>query len=247
MVWVYRLCLGCVIGSALVPSDAAFGALAKQAGGSGLSGTLSSNRAIRQQQLVCDPDEPFRGSTSVRYDPTIVTLVGWRYGPGYFPRSPGAQTGLVEVRTGQATALQNIDQFLSQPAGTETGYVQIAYEDDGAQGQIDPDQDFVTVDEDGPAAADTHALFFDYLINVPDTRIAAYDIYADPGGRPSGNQADFLELFNPAAPIIIPASQITSAHVEGNLLPEPGSAAVIGLLAAVAQCRRPGRRRADAA
>src|SRR2546423_14087625 len=43
-------------------------ALARAAGGSGYSGTLSTNTAIRQQQLICDPAEPAAGSTSVQYE-----------------------------------------------------------------------------------------------------------------------------------------------------------------------------------
>ena len=58
-------------------------ALSTAAGGSGYSGTLSTNAATRQQQLICDPNEPHQGSTSVSYDPTLVTLAGFQAGPGY--------------------------------------------------------------------------------------------------------------------------------------------------------------------
>ena len=38
-------------------------AMAKATGGSGYSGTLSTNAVVRQQQLICDPVEPVAGST----------------------------------------------------------------------------------------------------------------------------------------------------------------------------------------
>src|SRR5688500_7341906 len=69
-------------------------ALAAAAGGSGYSGQLSSNAAIRKQQLTCDPDEPQRGSTSVLYDAARVTLTGAFAGPGYNNANFG---GFVEV------------------------------------------------------------------------------------------------------------------------------------------------------
>ena len=71
--------VGCIGFSAQV-SEAA---LAQQAGGSGLSGTLSKNKAIRKQQLIADPTEPVSGSISVNYDPSVVTLSGLLFGPGY--------------------------------------------------------------------------------------------------------------------------------------------------------------------
>jgi len=51
-------------------------------GGSGYSGTLSSNPTVRQQQLICDPIEPRAGSTSVMFDPKLVRLIGFQEGPG---------------------------------------------------------------------------------------------------------------------------------------------------------------------
>src|SRR5687768_453094 len=70
-------------------------ALASATGGSGYSGTLSSNLSIRKQQLICDPAEPVQGSTSVLYDASKVTLTGLVPGPGY---NNLGFVGLVEVR-----------------------------------------------------------------------------------------------------------------------------------------------------
>ena len=64
-------------------------ALSKAGGGSGLSGTLSTNPTIRQQQLICDPDPPDVGSTSVMYNPAMSLLAGITDGPGYGPPATG--------------------------------------------------------------------------------------------------------------------------------------------------------------
>src|SRR5688572_26156024 len=87
---------------ALFPATAG-AAVARRAGGSGYSGTISNNPAIRRQQLTCDPP-PADGSTSVEYDPRVSTLVSYQFGPGYSTRGqPGTPAGFVEVREGQAT------------------------------------------------------------------------------------------------------------------------------------------------
>src|SRR5687767_5684062 len=109
-------------------------ALAKAGGGSGYSGCLSTNPTIRQQQLICDPDEPRSGSTSVLYDASLVTLAELEYGPGYGPRiiEDGEFTdfvqGYVQVFDGETTSLQRIESFLDAPAGIETGYIQVWFQ-----------------------------------------------------------------------------------------------------------------------
>src|SRR5688572_8776213 len=39
--------------------------------------------AFQQQTLACDPDEPLGGSTSVLYNPSVVQVTGFGFGPGY--------------------------------------------------------------------------------------------------------------------------------------------------------------------
>src|SRR3954451_18079547 len=93
-------------------------ALAKAAGGSGYSANLSKNSVIRQQQLICDPNEPRQGSTSVQYEADKVTVRGFAYGPGYGPL--GNQTALVEVQQADGKRLlQNVNAFFDAPAGKE--------------------------------------------------------------------------------------------------------------------------------
>src|SRR3954452_11000661 len=76
-----------------------------------LSGKLSANKAVRQQQLIADPASPGplalgaprRGSTSIMYDAGMVSLSGLELGTGY------RGSALVEVRTeGGRTALQDL-------------------------------------------------------------------------------------------------------------------------------------------
>src|SRR5688500_13849303 len=155
-------------------ADASPAALARASGGSGYSGQLSSNRAIRRQQLTCDPDDPLSGSTSTLYDPNVVTLSSLFFGPGYTGR------GVVEVDVGEGRVLQDIGSFLEEPRGRETGYVQVFYNQFGMPtgntslmalaltGQIPVQEGYFVNDTDGVKGVDTHAFEFTYL-DVPDT------------------------------------------------------------------------------
>src|SRR5437870_2304657 len=55
------------------------------AGRPGNSGALYGNPILRRQQLICDPEAPDSGSSSVQYDPTKSTVAEFEYGPGYGP------------------------------------------------------------------------------------------------------------------------------------------------------------------
>lgn len=241
-----------VVATAAVFPAVASAALSKAAGGSGYSGTLSSKPAVRQQQLICDPVEPIRGSTSVLYQPELVTLDGFQYGPGYGPLN--GLTAVVEVQVGQLTRLQNLTSFLDNPEGDETGYVQVYYELIGSAGQIAPDG--TVLDEDpGPGlpgeGVDTHAFQFterDFRLQGGELSaqgifpvvIATYTIYADEGNRPSGNRMDFLTGRDDAGELFtLTPRQLASATVTS---PEP-SGMVLVALAGVGLLRR---RRANA-
>jgi hypothetical protein len=227
----------------LVGASVADGALAKLDGGSGLSGTLSSNRALRRQQLICDPNEPLDGSTSVDYDPTKVTLTGYAMGPSYFLSS-----GYVEVSTGpEQRVLQNIAQFLTQPAGVETGYMQlIYYQYIGTAGQISPagpDGNYVLRDDNpgvtGVGAVDTHAIYFDLLGSLPLTTVAKYRVYASPANMHSGNTADYFTAAGPNGTRgQVAAADIQEVSVSGDFVPEPSTLAAGGAFAAGLLLRR---------
>jgi hypothetical protein len=225
-----------------VSSQVSSAALAKLAGGSGYSGALSSNRNIRNQQLACDPatpsaspaasapassGAPVSGSTSVTYDPEVVTLSGLQFGPGY------VGSGFVELAgespTGASKFLEPISQFLALKAegaepGVETGYVQVGYrlnintDAPVNPGEIPPPSGFTLVDSNGVKGVDTHALMFTYL-DVPDTTVAKYQIYADTGKRPSGNTTDSLTGIGPdGKSFTLGPDQLSSATVSGSLV-----------------------------
>ena len=187
-------------------------ALAKAAGGSGYSGTLSTNPATRQQQLICDPNEPVKGSTSVSYEASQVTIDHAEPGPGY--RNDFFQVWVEVVRfviegppsPPELVTLGDFQQ--NRQFMDETGYIQVKYQLTGQAGQLDPEGD--VNDEAGVDGVDTHALFFnptDVIIPVLDGELSfaaatsdfvaqqegplyTYTIYADTGLH--GNEEDFL-------------------------------------------------------
>ena len=233
-----------------------FAALArKQVGGTAplasYSATLAGNATIRQQQLICDPPEPIRGSTSVEYEPDKVSLSGFAYGPGYGPLVVNQRTviGYVEVEQNTERFLQDLDTFLVQPEGRETGYVQVLYSLTGQAGQIAPGGR--VLDEDPGLGTpgegvDTHQFFFDEVAVIPAGEVgvegiivrgpATYHIYADDGAR--GADPDFLVgLDDAGAPFTVTAGGIHDATVTA---PEPAGLMVLGIGAIRLLARRRG-------
>ena len=47
-------------------------------------GGKTSLTASQKQTLACDPDEPLGGSTSATFDPAIVNVIDFGFGPGYY-------------------------------------------------------------------------------------------------------------------------------------------------------------------
>ena len=252
-----------VAGVVGLASDVGSAALARLTGG-GYSGVLSSNKKIRNQQLTCDPATqgvtegegesgiPISGSTSVLYDPSLVTLSGLTFGPGY------VGSGLVELRDppppgapapAHPLFFEPVDRFLKNPkVGIQTGYVQVNYKLTGSAGLMSVPAGFATVDSNGVQGVDTHALTFSYLPGVPDGTQATYQIYADTGKRPSGNRPDSLTALGPdGKPFTLGPSQLSPATVSGSLntatVPLPpalwtGLATLAALAAGVAWRRR---------
>src|SRR5687767_7505407 len=187
-------------------------ALAAAAGGSGYSGQLSNNSAIRKQQLTCDPNEPLSGSTSVQYDASLVTLTGASPGPGYMVTGAFVQ---VQALDGQQLLLQPLfgpNGFLQSPRGRETGYVQVQYQrsTQGTPGQIPPR--YTVVDTRGVQSVDTHELLFD-LRPQANPGSTVYTIFATPANTFSNNTEDFL--VTPEGNRLGP-SQLSPARVFGN-------------------------------
>jgi MYXO-CTERM domain-containing protein len=228
------LVCGAFVGA--VPSLSQAALARKKVGGTAplasYSATLSSNSVIRQQQLICDPPEPLRGSTSVEYEPDKVTLSGFDFGPGYGPsilQSEEFADGFVEVVSNNEVFLQPINAFLQRPDGRETGYVQVYYSLNREQqaGQIAPFGPILDEDPglgDPGEGVDTHQLLFNVL-DTPGLGPATYHVYGDRGGR--GIDPDFLEGLDDAGnSFIVPFDQIHDATVTA---PEPSALALAGL------------------
>jgi len=104
------------------PANAAY---AELAGGSGYSGDLSHNLAIRHQQLICDPTSG-TGSASVTYDPSMTSLYSIYNTAGY-----DLSFENVGVMVGTTKEVVSAAQFFAAQ-GTSTpltpwGYVQVGW------------------------------------------------------------------------------------------------------------------------
>ena len=225
MIWAVAVAVALV---ALFVDSSSQAALSRQGGGAGYSGTLSRNRAIRKQQLICDPagptpqvvnpqpDAPVAGSTSVTYDPSIVHLSGFLDGPSY------GGSGLVAVDTGEGIVLEDIALFVEMPFGKEVGYAQWNYErpisGGTPAGQLTPPAGYTIEDNAGVSGFDTHALFFDYLAGVSDNAVATYKIFAAKEGQFYGNTGDFLSGTDADGnSFTLGPDQLLSATVRGSL------------------------------
>jgi len=231
-----RSLLQCAVAVALVAlfvDSSSQAALSRQGGGAGYSGTLSRNRAIRKQQLICDPatgggsslvpqvvnpqpGAPVAGSTSVTYDPSIVHLSGFLDGPSY------GGSGVVAVDTGEGIVLEDIALYVEMPFGKEVGYVQWNYErpfvGEVPAGQLTPPAGYTIEDNAGVSGFDTHALFFDYLEGVSDNAVATYKIFAAKEGQFYGNGGDFLVGTDANGnSYTLGPDQLLSATVRGSL------------------------------
>jgi hypothetical protein len=187
---------------------------------------LSSNRAIRKQQLIADPADIVGGSASVMYDPRIVSLSAV-----LDPADFQVVSGFVSVHpvNSSVNTLQPLDAYLAShqpglaPADVEAGFVQIFFNRKGtplAPGtSVIPNlPGYATVAEDGATGInDTHALIFDYLpaAGAGEPR-AVYTLFATPPIR--GTTADSL-VFGDDPDHPVPFSEIGSARVAGDLGP----------------------------
>lgn len=244
-------------------TSSAWGALASAAGGSGYSANLSSNLAIRKQQLIADPEPPDLGSTSVLYDVSKSLLAGLLDGPGYGTPSAGRR-GLVLVDERGAQKMIELSlylstlatfggnhEFLAEEVGwTELGYVQVNFERKGNPGRIGLTAAYQQVAYDpgttGANGVDTFALFFDAAPTYTDGSLADYTVFAAPGDFRNFRTieptyaADFMQVFG-ANGYTVPDSKIASAHVSGPFIPEPASIGIFALAGVVLALRRPAR------
>jgi len=224
------------------------------AGRPGNSGALYSNPILKKQQLICDPEAPDAGSSSVSYDPTKSTLTTFEQGPGF------GLTPQIAVRVGgSGTQLVPFDTFFqNRPSYTELGYIQVKYQftptapGAGAaavdpRGRISPDAGFFLVDRDagvtGTQGVDTFALFFDPAGNTPPTAVVTYKIFGAPANFSGfGNAADFISsAASGTVTATEPNNPIGFAIVSGSFLPEPTCLTLVGLGCVGLFARRRGR------
>ena len=193
--------------------------------------------------MIVDPAEaPTSGSASTTYNPSIVSLSGLSFAPGYTGQGFVEEENACDGKT--YVFLQNINSFLESPEGKQTGYVQVSFMLSGsasAAGIMSPQSGFTPEASNGVAGVDTHSLMFTYLPGVPDTTVAKYTIFADTGKRPSGNKVDSLTgVTSSGARFTLGPSQLSSATVSGSLaVPLPpaawtGSAMLLALVSASA-------------
>jgi hypothetical protein len=218
-----------VVFAFLFAEPAGEAALAKALGRPRYTARLSSNPAIRRQQLIVDPEDIAAGSVSLSYDPSVVHLADV-----LDPASFQVTGGFVSVRRfAAADTLIPLSIYLTGGGAAEersigeheVGYVQIFFNQRAAAGlrgaaagvsAIPNLPGYQTVDEDGPTGiSDTHALIFDYLAPVASGLTADYSIFASPPLH--GTVADSLtSLDSPTQ--TIPYTDIGGAFVSGSLL-----------------------------
>ena len=219
------------LSGALAGAAPAFGAVAQATGGSGFSGTLSSNPTVRRQQLICDPTDPTSGSTSVSYNPAVATLAGQQsanflFGPGY-GQTPGQPIARVEYQQSAFKLFLDVNSFpFTLPSGgAETGYVQVLFSKNGQPtGRLSPSGpsgDFVQVARDpgvtGTSGVDTFALIFQTpSTSTPLTSTATYQIFAASSGSHGtgfggpGNAGDYMAgLTDTGTPFRVPVNETT--------------------------------------
>ena len=193
-------------------------AMSLKAGGSGFSNLLATDSAaVRQQKLIIDPPEPRAGSTSSLYDPKLVTVRGATPGPGYENDFFAAFVG---VQVGQLTQLQRIEEFLREPAGPETGYLQVRYQLTGQAGKMIPPREWLVLDVGGTEGMDTHALDFALLDDVRPDQPIEYRVFAARKGEFGNPDEDFL-ITNDGSDTRLGPDQLSPA--QASTLPVDGS------------------------
>jgi hypothetical protein len=223
-------------------------------GGSGYSAALSSNAAIRHQQLICDP-APGSGSASITYDPSVVSIYSIFNEPNYAVDMNNTYVG--ESNKGNAMAMAP-GYFNNITGSTESGLIQVTWTSSPG---LALGKSFIGSQPNDPATfraissfgtndggVNVFGLEFFYLPST-DTTNAPFTIYADAGGRtiynPSTNSfpgtktaSDYLTDPNDSTGTAIPYTQISPASVNGSLVPEPAGLALLGLAALGVLVRR---------
>ena len=249
--------LASLLAMALLPC-AVQAAAQKALGGSGYSGTLSSNPSIRQQQLLCDPPGTLLGgSMTTQYDTNVVTFAGSQNENGYTNSlfvavepiiNIGAVSDIPQGSTGSPEWVSEA-MYLALPSSfVELGFVQDFFQStvNSTSGHAMPPPGFTTVGAGGPSGTDTFGLLFNYLPAIQDSTVASYTNFPIGGNYhpptmppPSsdfnmGGQMDSLTFSTDTGTVTYPATQIDPITVSGSLsvVPEPQVAAAASVLLA---------------
>lgn len=256
---------GCAVSA--LPARRCDGALAALTGGSGYSGTLSSNRAIRKQQLICDPTDASKGSTSTNYDPTIVSIDSVYNEDGYFIDSAHSYVGVSTATsflhaqapltraTGAANAaaspppnqqLVTLDEFFNPQPTTvyiQSGYLQITWTHPGDIGEgyqvfgTAPDFTGYNLQQHDGVTGTNTHGMIFAYGAVPDDTVATYTNYAAPGGIPIADGGTSL----PDALYDVDGTFVPGPYITATVsapLPEPAGLALIALPALAVLARR---------
>ena len=218
--------------------------------------------SIQLQTLTCDPDEPLAGSTSVQYDPSMVSVIGYGRGPGYVtnpePFSSGFGVEIVDPASPNGKSVIDMNRFFaSQIRPIETGYLRAYFEVSGEgvsqTGKLTNDPSFVANHADytflgsnGPAGVDTHFFEFTYLTNT--TAPATYRVFAETADQ------HYTPTFGDPAYVLLDSDFVTTqdapleklrpggavpfedATISGSV-PEPASLSLVAV-AGIALARR---------
>jgi hypothetical protein len=161
----------------------------------GYSANLSSNKAIRQQQLLCDPQGVTAGSTTTDYNPSVSSIDTVTAEPGfgivgvYVDVISGDGVKDIDAYSGAAVGSVDLDTSGVLDGYTQSGEMQVFWR------AVTTEQ--TDIAETG-ADENTDYLTFDYLPSN-DSVVATYENFGA-GPKNDVDQPDFLEGYAPNCP-----------------------------------------------
>jgi hypothetical protein len=234
--------IAAVCGALLAAACGLSAGIAKGAalGHPGYSANLSSNKAVKQQQLLCDPAFATEGSTSTLYFPAISSLNNVQAQTGfeitavyvevYTFNGESVGTESLQVYNGDGSGTSEVDATSALADEAQVGLMQVYW-----QTTLVGDAHSVSLDDDS-GDENTDLLTFDYL--SPDASVfASYTNFGDSMGL---NGPDSYQGFNaddqffefssdPNSPYY--AGPFDSETATGNLngVPEPASLSLLAV------------------